>query len=205
MKNRWIPILALIPVLLLATGCALWERGSEQGGPDSVEVSTTAVPEPAATQPPSTAPTEATAEATQREFQEAPEFTVYDGKGAPVSLSSKFGKPVVLNFWTSWCGPCKMEMPEFEALWQQLGEEVTFMMINVTTSENSQADAIALMEDLGYTFPVYYDLEGIASQTYGISAFPTTYFISAEGELIARAVGAIDSATILRGIEMAQS
>ena len=62
----------------------------------------------------------------------APDFTVYDSQGTAVRLSDYRGTPVVLNFWASWCGPCQREMPDFDAVYQQLGEEVQFLMVNVT-------------------------------------------------------------------------
>ncbi|MBQ4347432.1 MAG: TlpA family protein disulfide reductase, partial [Firmicutes bacterium] len=87
----------------------------------------------------------------------APDFTVYDSEGNAVMLSDFIGKPIVLNFWASWCGPCKMEMPEFNEAYAELGEDIQFLMVNVTTGRETQESASAFIEENGYSFPVFYD------------------------------------------------
>ena len=133
----------------------------------------------------------------------APDFVVYDAQGNAVRLSDYFGKPIVLNFWASWCGPCQMEMPHFQEKFEALGEEVTFLMVNVTGHGNdTQKDAEALIQANGYTFPVFFDMDLDAAITYGVSSFPTTFFINAWGDPVAYVSGAIDAATLQRGIDM---
>lgn len=133
----------------------------------------------------------------------APDFTVYDAEGGEVRLSDYSGKPVVLNFWASWCGPCKREMPEFQAAFEELGEEISFLMVNMTDGSRETVDtAAAFLEEAGYTFPVYYDRDMDAASAYGAYSLPTTYFIDAEGFVIARAAGAIDGETLQTGIDM---
>ena len=65
------------------------------------------------------------------ELTKAFDFTVYDEEGNAVKLSDFEGKPVVLNFWASWCGPCKSEMPDFEEAYGEYGEEIQFLMVNI--------------------------------------------------------------------------
>ncbi len=135
--------------------------------------------------------------------QPAPDCTVYDADGNAVSLSDFVGKPVVLNFWTSWCGPCQMEMPHFQAKFAELGDQVQFMMVNVTgDSRETEADAKQFYADSGYTFPVFYDLDSSARLTYSIYSYPTTYFIDAQGNLVAGAQGMIDADILQTGIDM---
>ena len=132
----------------------------------------------------------------------APDFTVYDEAGNEVRLSDYLGKPVVVNFWASWCGPCRMEMPEFQEKHLELGGEVQFLMIKMTGGRETVETARDFIAGQGYTFPVLYDTEGDAAVTYGAYALPTTYFIDAEGYAIAQARGAINSETLQAGIDM---
>ena len=133
----------------------------------------------------------------------APNFTVYDLNEDPVKLSDYRGKPVVLNFWSSRCGPCQMEMPDFQKAYNEFGEDVHFLMVNVTDGAWDTVDsASSFITENSYTFPVLYDTDGSAASAYGVSSLPTTYFIDAEGNGIAYGMGAMDMDTLISGIEM---
>ena len=209
MKNKVILIVLIgVFVLLIGGAAVLYSRLGDQLQPDRLEVQNP----PATTAPATTAPTgplqtdpAVTTEPAQttRPVITAPDFTVYDAEGNEVHLSDYFGKPIVLNFWASWCGPCQMEMPDFQEKYLELGEEVAFLMINMTDGGRETVQtASEFIASQGYTFPVFYDPMGMAAGVYGAYSLPTSYFINAQGHVIARAVGAIDGETLQRGIDM---
>jgi len=133
----------------------------------------------------------------------APDFTVYDGEGNPVVLSDYFGKPIVLNFWASWCGPCKSEMPMFQEMYETYGEDMTFLMVNLTDGgQETVESAGSFIAEKGYTFPVYFDTEQQAAYAYYVSSIPVTYFIDGKGNLAAYGMGAMDEQSFLTGVDM---
>lgn len=206
MRNRITWLLVLILVILIAGAGILYKNLGSRYAPQQLAAEETPVPQ--ATQTPTEEPaqTQETAEAEKEEEETqqtnaAPDFTVYDAEGNPVQLSEYFGKPLVLNFWASWCGPCKSEMPEFQQAYEEQ-TEVQFLLVNMTTGRETKADAQALLEQEGYTFPVLFDTDGDAAATYSVYSLPTTYFIDAEGNLTAWARGAIDGETLQKGIDM---
>lgn len=133
----------------------------------------------------------------------AHDFAVYDEDGNKITLSSFEGKPVVLNFWASWCGPCRSEMAGFNSLYMEKGHEVQFMMINVTDgSRETVESAQNYIKEQGFEFPVYFDIDLDASAVYASYAIPATYFIDSGGNLVARSSGAIGEDSLREGIEM---
>lgn len=142
-------------------------------------------------------------QATEAAAQTALDFTVYDLEGNPHNLSEFRGKPVVLNFWASWCGPCKSEMPDFEEAYQQYGEQIQFLMVNMTDGSAETVETVTeFIAAQGYTFPVYCDSDLDAVTTYGINAIPVTYFIDAEGCLVAGQRGMLSAEQLQQGIDM---
>ena len=132
----------------------------------------------------------------------APDFTVRNAAEEEVKLSDFAGKPVILNFWASWCGPCKSEMPYFQNMYDTYGEDVVFMMVNLTGGRETVDTALDYIQDAEYTFPVYFDTEQDAAYAYYVSSIPATYFIDAEGNLAAYGVGALQEENILQGLEL---
>ena len=131
----------------------------------------------------------------------APDFTVTDAAGNEVKLSDFRGKGVVLNFWASWCGPCKSEMPHFQEAYETYGEDLHFLMVNMSTAfGDTQADAEKLLADNGYTFPVYFDTGAQCAYGYGISGIPVTIFIDKDGNLVSSKTGMISLPDLERRI-----
>lgn len=142
-------------------------------------------------------------EAEQKTQNPAPDFSVTDLAGNEVKLSQFEGKPVVLNFWASWCGPCKSEMPDFETAYQKYKEEIHFVMVNLTDGTRETVEiASTFVKGQGYTFPVYFDTQSDAANTYQVYSVPTSYFIDADGNLIAWAQGMINGQQLEKGIQM---
>ena len=131
----------------------------------------------------------------------APDFTLTDQYGNSHTLSEYQGKVVFLNFWATWCGPCKNEMPEIQQLYEKYGlneEDLVVLGVANPSSEEaprnadkSRKEIEAFLEENGYTFPVVMDETGQVLANYGISAFPTTFMIDAEGNLFGYVTGAI--------------
>ena len=195
MKNKnTLLVIVLVFVLLLGGAYVLYDRLGQEVTAEQMIVHSTPVPtaEPSPEETlPKTQP-EAKTETAEHEEPEdilAPDFQVYDKDGNAVHLSDFFGKPIVLNFWASWCGPCQSEMPDFNEKYAGLGGDVHFVMVNMTDGGR-------------YNFPVFFDTTGEAAATYGAYSLPTSFFINAEGHVIAQAVGAIDAATLQKGIDM---
>jgi len=124
-------------------------------------------------------------------------FYVYDNEDNKIYLSSlvNTGKPVIINYWTTWCGYCKMEMPDFNEAYHQYKDKVEFMMINICGGGNDNIDsAKAYIEEEGYDFPVYYDSDLNALSTYYTDGFPTTIVIDSNGNVVYAKSGALSKA-----------
>ncbi|SMB92478.1 Peroxiredoxin [Desulfonispora thiosulfatigenes DSM 11270] len=115
------------------------------------------------------------------EGSKAADFTWKNVDGNNIKLSDFEGKPVILNFWASWCSPCKSEMPDIEAYYNMNKEEVNILAINLTVSEKSVEEIARFLQANKYTFPVILDDKGLVAQKYFVRSIPTTYFIDANG------------------------
>ena len=198
MNKKTLLILCLVLALVLIGAGALYNSlaGSVQlGGLATTPPETqapTEIPGEESTEPAETHPTEPPANI-------APDFTMLDMDGNEVTLASFFGKPIVLNFWASWCGPCKMEMPEIQKFYEKYGQEIHFLLVSVDDSLDA---AKTFISDSGYTFPVYFDTTSVGAYTYGASSIPLTFFIDAEGNLTAYYMGAMSESILQQGVDM---
>ena len=140
---------------------------------------------------------EETTEKAEIEFL-ASDFTMYDENGNAVKLSDFAGKPIVLNFWGTWCPYCKMEMPDFNEAYKN-NPDVQFIMLNCG---DTTTKAMNYVNEQGFEFPIFFDVTEEAQYTYAVYSFPTTYFITADGGKIYKVSRAIDYETIEYGISL---
>ncbi|MGN0432574.1 MAG: TlpA family protein disulfide reductase [Lachnospiraceae bacterium] len=133
----------------------------------------------------------------------APDFTVYTAAGDEVHLSDFLGQPVILNFWASWCGPCKREMPLFQQMYDAYGADIAFVVVNLTDGYSETVEtAQGYIGEQGYTFPVYFDTEQDAAYAYYVTSIPTTYFIDAQGNIVAYGQGSLSEESFEQGLSM---
>lgn len=132
-------------------------------------------------------------------LNQAKDFSIYNDKDEEVKLSSFKGKPIVINFWTTWCGYCKIEMEYFQELYNQYKDEVTFIMLNSTIEDDKQ-EVNKYITGQGYTFPVYYDINGNAITTYKITGYPVTMFINKDFQISRIHQGMINLETLQKNI-----
>lgn len=134
-----------------------------------------------------------------------PEFSMTDADGKTVSISDLSGKPTVINFWASTCPYCIDEMPYFDEMYKEYGDDINFVMLDIIGfNGETEDDGRAFIEENGYSFPVYYDTEMDAAYTLGLRSLPMTLFLDSDGNMTAMANGRIDKETIQKGINMIQ-
>ncbi|MGD6845488.1 TlpA disulfide reductase family protein [Bacillus infantis] len=123
----------------------------------------------------------------------APDFTLTDIEGKTVSLSDYKGKRVFLNFWASWCPPCKAEMPDMQKLYEEKAiGDFEILAVNMTFIEKNKGDEMDFVKDNGLTFPIPLDVKGQVMGEYEIMAYPTSFFIDSDGIIRSRVMGAVD-------------
>ena len=129
----------------------------------------------------------------------APDFTLTTFDGTKISMADLKGKPVVLNFWASWCPPCRVEAPLLEQAWRAYKERgVSFLGVDL---QDKKEDALAYIREFGITYSMGPDPTGEISIDYGVSGLPVTFFVSREGEIVRRWVGAIERGVVISAIE----
>jgi len=121
----------------------------------------------------------------------APDFALTDLNGRPYRLADFRGKVVFLNVWATWCPPCRMEMPSMERLYRRMkGRD--FVMLAVSEDEGGASAVRPFIDQLGVTFPVLIDPDGIVPPRYGVTGYPETFVIDREGRVIEHTLGPED-------------
>ena len=132
----------------------------------------------------------------------APDFEIKDAYGMNGKLSNHFGKPIVVNFWATWCPFCVQELPLFDKYAREYSGDIDFMIVDLADGYRETIEmAKKYVADYGYSFPVYFDTTGGSMYAYGITGIPVTLFIDSDGNLMTQHVGAIDEDTLLRNIQ----
>ncbi len=184
-QNTVIIILCVILVALIAVAAVFYNMLSEKYVPSDIQPPETTV------QSGDEAPAET-----------APDFSMKNGDGEDIKLSDFFGKPIVINFWATWCPPCKSELPAFENAYNTYKDDVQFIMLNQTDGARDTFDVVnKFVSDNGYTFPVYYDTTFDGTYAYGAFSIPLTVLINADGTVADTHIGAMSEATLITYIE----
>ena len=131
--------------------------------------------------------------------EKSPEFLAVAIDGDPVFLSNYLGSPIVLNFWASWCPPCRDETPHFEKMWRLYRQKgVVLLGINV---QDTVSDADRYIKEFDVTFTNAIDKDGKIMVDYGVTGLPVTFFIDREGIIIGRWVGSIGESNLKSRVE----
>jgi peroxiredoxin len=139
----------------------------------------------------------------------APDFTMTTFDGETFTLSEHRGQVVVVNFWGSWCEPCKREMPAFQSAWEGSGDDVMF--VGVGSKRDPEDKAMAFAEEFGVTYPIGRDTEGGTraagqiTKDYNVSFYPMTFIIDPEGNISSLVVGEMDVEDLDAYIEKART
>lgn len=123
--------------------------------------------------------------------QQAPDFTLSDMQGKKVSLADFRGKVVLINFWASWCPPCRKEMPSMERLYRQYQQQgLVILAVNV---EKNGAQAVQrFLQQTPYSFPILLDTDAEVQNRYKVFRFPESFIIDRNGKVVEKVIGAID-------------
>lgn len=129
-----------------------------------------------------------------------PDFTApLLGEDGTLSMSDLEGKPVVLNFWASWCAPCKDEAPLLQAAHERYGDRITFLGVDI---RDAHSDALEFVDEYGLTYPSVRDEDMRVYADYGLTGQPETFFIDARGILVEHVPGPIDEESLLQAIDV---
>lgn len=134
--------------------------------------------------------------------EKAKDFSVTNQDGQIVKLSDYFGSPIVVNFWATWCSPCKSELPAFEELSKEYDGKVKFMMVNLTDGYQETVELVKeFVNANNYIFPVFFDTEYSASSAYQTNYIPETIFIDKDGNMVNKHIGAMNKETLKKYID----
>ncbi|MCS1350597.1 TlpA disulfide reductase family protein [Mechercharimyces sp. CAU 1602] len=196
MRTRNIVISA---ILVIAALVSVWQGLERNGSPSSV-TDPQVVEKEADNQAEETLTLEEKAvQAGFNKGESPPSFSLDTLDGKRVEMEK--GKPVLINFWATWCGPCRNEMPYIQEAYEKYKDEMQFMMVNWTSEEFKKNAVPDYMKAEGYTFPVLMDETGEAADLYQVMATPTTYLLDKDGVIQVKTVGEYDREQLFRDLD----
>jgi len=132
----------------------------------------------------------------------APDFTLGTLSGETITLSDLRGHPILLNWWASWCLPCRAEMPAMQRVYDHYRDDGFIVLAVNATLQDSRAAAQSFVDEFGFTYPILLDLDGSVASLYRLRAFPSSYFIDAEGVISEVVIGGpMDEALLATRVE----
>ncbi|HSJ38340.1 MAG TPA: redoxin domain-containing protein [Planococcus sp. (in: firmicutes)] len=131
----------------------------------------------------------------------APDFELVTMDGETVRLSDYRGQRVFVNFWATWCPPCRAEMPDMQKLYEEQDVPVEILAVNLTASERSEDDVAEFVQDFGLTFPILMDINSEVVEKYKVQAYPTSYMIDTSGRISFVAPGAMNMEFMAREVK----
>jgi len=135
----------------------------------------------------------------ERSIYNSPDFTLESLTKESVTLSSLTGQIVVLNFWATWCPPCREELPDFQAAWEKYKDEgVVFLGISI---DQNRSEVESFIKDSGITYTILLDLSSQVASQYGITAIPTTFILDVDGTVLFSQVGGMTEDQLSSQIE----
>lgn len=133
--------------------------------------------------------------------RQAPDFTLSLFDGGTLSLKDLHGKAVLVNFWASWCPPCRLEAPALEEAWQTYKDkDVVFVGVDI---QDKEPDARAFIKEFGLTYPNGWDVSGRVAVDFGVWGIPETFFLDKQGRITYKHVGAVERGTIVAKVNEA--
>jgi peroxiredoxin len=135
--------------------------------------------------------------------ERAPSFTLTTLDGKTVTLEDYKGKKILLNFWATWCPPCKAEMPDMQQMYEEhKNEDFVVLAVNVTVTEKKAEDVSAFVEEYGLTFPILMDEKGKVAHQFEILSYPTSYFIDSDGVIRGKVIGALSKESMYKEMSL---
>lgn len=202
--NRFARVAAVLLCAWMLSGCTAEQKTATEVAESSTESTTESLAESTAentedssTEASAESTTEVSAESTAGTSSEAAvypaiDFTLSDQYGNTHTLSDYKGRVVFLNFWATWCPPCRNELGSFNQMYEKYGEEVQFMMVDLTDGDRETIQGVKdFIVENAYSFPVFYDTKGSGMMAYGITAVPQTFFITADGKIYGQYFGSV--------------